>query len=93
VFSNVKNFNLEKLLKVKKFNDFHEEFTAKIHEGTEDIEDYYRQKSSKYVLHNVGIPLIMLNTKDDPIVSKDLIEYQAIKNENLILMVMERGLF
>jgi predicted alpha/beta-fold hydrolase len=35
----------------------------------------------------------MLNTKDDPIVSKDLIEYQAIKNENLILMVMERGLF
>ena len=37
--------------------------------GFDDVEDYYRFASSKYVLSNIKVPCKVLLSKDDPIVS------------------------
>eukprot|EP01080_Neovahlkampfia_damariscottae_P008032 gene8032-12497_t len=90
IFKDVKNFNIEKVLKSKNFSEFDDNFTSLIHEGV-DMKEYYQSLSSNFLLHNIQIPMLMLHTRDDPIISKTLIQYDSIKNENLIVMVVERG--
>ncbi|MFV2030094.1 YheT family hydrolase [Neisseria sp. S1] len=59
------NFNTEYLNRCRTLRDFDNAFTAPLH-GFADAADYYRRASSKPLLHDVGIPLLLLNAVNDP---------------------------
>lgn len=86
----MKDLNLEKVLTCKTFKEFDQEFTHKIHK-IPNVEEYYKERSSRFFLEKIKIPTILLNSLDDPVVSHHLIEYDSVKNENIILLVSKRG--
>jgi predicted alpha/beta-fold hydrolase len=91
VFSGLQDFDIEKVLATENFHFFEKEFTRKIH-GLTDTDQYYREKSSKYFMEHVKIPLMMLNALDDPIIHHSGIDYESWKrNDNLILLTTQRG--
>lgn len=60
--------NMRHLHKVKSLRDFDEYFTAPIH-GFADAEDYYKKNSSRFFLNTIKIPTLIINAKNDPMLS------------------------
>lgn len=50
---------------VNNFRDFDNHYTAPLH-GYVDAADYWEQCSSKFVLHRITIPVLLLNAVNDP---------------------------
>ncbi|MDK4679675.1 YheT family hydrolase [Kingella negevensis] len=53
--------------KIKSLGDFDNTYTAPLH-GFTDREDYYRRASAKPYLHDIAVPTLMINAKNDPFV-------------------------
>lgn len=81
---------MDKVLSCKTFKEFDQEFTYKIH-NIPNLDEYYIERSSRYILDKIKIPVILLNSLDDPVISHHLIQYDSVKNENIILLVSKRG--
>jgi uncharacterized protein len=80
------------VIKIKKIKDFDKEFTLKIIPEFETLENYYNVSSSIHYLKDVQIPLLLINSKDDPIISDEMIPYEEIKkNKNIFLITTEMG--
>ena len=47
--------------------------------GYESRDDYYRKSACVHRIPGISIPCFFLNALDDPIVSKETIQYQVIK--------------
>ncbi|WP_258104478.1 YheT family hydrolase [Marinoscillum sp. MHG1-6] len=79
------------LKKVKTLRDFDEYFTAPIH-GFKGATDYYNQNSSIHFLKDIKIPTLILNAKNDPLVSeKSSDESLASLNQNITLLTPDQG--
>jgi len=50
---------------IRTFREFDDRYTAPIH-GFKDANDYYRRASSRQFLHNIAIPTLLVNAKNDP---------------------------
>lgn len=58
----------------------------------ESIFDYYNCMSSESVLDRIKVPLLAINSLDDPVCSKHAIPVEKIiSNENIIALLFERG--
>jgi uncharacterized protein len=52
--------------------DFDDKVTAPLH-GFHDAQDYYQRSSSRYYMHNIQIPTLILQAEDDPFMTPDVI--------------------
>lgn len=83
--------NINNASKVKNLWDFDEYYTSAMHQF-ENAEDYYLQSNSKQFLHNITIPTLILNAKDDSFLPKSSYPYEeAEQNPNIYLIVPDYG--
>eukprot|EP00866_Antonospora_locustae_P000297 jgi/Antlo1/297/979 len=60
--------------------------------GFESCDEYYQKESCEEKLANIRIPVLFINTRDDPIIPYQTIPIEKIKkNPNLILCVVRAG--
>jgi predicted alpha/beta-fold hydrolase len=62
----------------RNFTEFDERFTSKLH-GFKDAVDYWTQCSCKQFLHNIRIPTLLVNAKDDSFLSEACFPYNIAK--------------
>ena len=88
---NLSYININQLLKCDSPLLFDEIFSAKIH-GYRTATEYYRQISAVKNLTEIDIPVLCINSKDDPITPFQAIAYDDIKlNPNIFLIITEKG--
>uniref|UniRef100_UPI00358F3458 monoacylglycerol lipase ABHD2 isoform X1 n=2 Tax=Myxine glutinosa TaxID=7769 RepID=UPI00358F3458 len=62
--------------------------------GYSSVQEYYETESCSHYLHNIHVPLMLLNARDDPIVHSSLLAIPralAEKKENVIFVLTEHG--
>ena len=88
---NLSYINISELLKCESPLLFDEIFSAKIH-GYRTATEYYRNISAIKNLTKIDIPVLCINSIDDPITPYQAIAYDDIKlNPNIFLIVTEKG--
>ncbi|MEE9121492.1 MAG: alpha/beta fold hydrolase [Syntrophobacteria bacterium] len=76
---------------IKTFKEFDDRYTAPIN-GFRDVDDYYRQASCKQFLHNLTIPSLLVNAKNDPFLAEPCYPIEEAKaNPNFFLEMPESG--
>ncbi len=84
-------YSTEGLEQIKTFRPFDDRYTAPIH-GFKDVDDYYSRCSSKQFLENIGIPTLMVQALDDPLLSTSCYPVEeASKSPYLCLEIPEFG--
>jgi len=54
--------------------------------------DYYAHASSALTIHNIKVPTLIMNARDDPLLGPDSIAYKECRaNPNVLLAVTEKG--
>ena len=77
--------------KMKDFNDFDDRYTARLN-GFKDADDYYKKESAINFLPDIKIPALIINAKDDPILSSKCYPKHLQKiNENLNILYPKYG--
>ncbi len=80
--SRVKRFgvdiSLEKINRIKNFNEFDNIYTSVAH-GFKDAEDYWRKNSSKQFLEQIKIPTLLLNAADDTFLGENCYPFAEAK--------------
>lgn len=66
------NIDINAVARSRSFWEFDNEFTAKMH-GFADVHDYYQRSSSRQFLKNIVTPTLIIQAKDDPLTSADVI--------------------
>jgi abhydrolase domain-containing protein 1/3 len=75
----------------KSIRQFDQRFTIVIG-GWKNLQDYYRDCSSENYLGSITIPMLFINSADDPMFEESVIPIETItKNPNLILAVTPKG--
>ena len=74
----------------KTFFEFDDAVTSRLH-GFKDVNDYYQQASTKYKLHSIANPLLIIQSSDDPFMSDDVIPHETQINNNTTLEVYKNG--
>ena len=88
---NIKGMDIEELVNCCDVKKFDEIFSAKLY-GNKSADDYYRHISSCEKMENINVPVLCINSYDDPMTPKDVIAYDEVKiNPNLFLIVTDRG--
>ena len=88
---NIKNMNIEELVNCYDVKKFDEIFSAKVY-GDKSADDYYRNISSCNKMEKIDVPVLCIQSDDDPMTPKDVIAYDEVKiNPNLFLIVTDRG--
>lgn len=83
--------NLKKAFKMTKIIEFDNVFTAPCL-GFKSGMDYYREATSLNRIQNVAIPLLAINSKDDPVVGDVAIPQEYLnKNSNVALYETDLG--
>ncbi|OMH79014.1 Embryogenesis-associated protein EMB8 [Zancudomyces culisetae] len=84
-------FDDEKIIKSKTFEEIDNNVTAKAF-GYKDCYEYYDKSSCNPYLEKVSIPLLCINTADDPITPPMSINFSSFKeNPNLVLALVPYG--
>ena len=71
-------------------NDFDDMYTAPIH-GFKDSIDYWTQCSAKRVLKNVRVPLLLLNSRNDPFLPAEALPTEGEVSEYVYLEQPDEG--
>lgn len=86
-----KGIDLEAVKQVSSTVDFDREITIKML-GFKNVECYYREASPVNALHKVKIPVLALNSLDDPIVNSECIPFEEFRsNPHLVLATTRVG--
>lgn len=78
------------LHEVRTMYEFDDKITAPLH-GFTGVDHYYSSSSSRQYLRNIKVPTLILQAKDDPFMSSDVIPEAHELSPNIILEVTERG--
>src|SRR5579872_2452320 len=78
---------LEELRSLREFDD---KVTAPLH-GFVSAEDYYQKSSSRQFLKNITVPTLLLQSKDDPFMTTDLLPDQNELSQHVKLELTEQG--
>ncbi len=81
---------LSKINSLRTIHDFDDKVTAPLH-GFIDAKDYYTQCSSRQYLKKIRVPTLLLQAKDDPFMTADIIPEQRELSERITLEVTEKG--
>jgi len=85
------DLNYELAMKATTLRGFDEQITRRIY-GYPHYNDYYTGISSAFNIKDIKIPLLCLNSKDDPVLHHGSICIEECKqNENIILIVTHNG--
>lgn len=77
--------------KIRTLMDFDDQFTAPLH-GFSDALDYYDRCSSIHFLSRIETPVLIINTLNDPFLSKECFPTEALKgHSHVTLEVLPRG--
>lgn len=77
---------------VKTFLDFDEKFTLKMFPGYKNQTDFYNKASSLTYLQDIGIPLLIVNALNDPMLMDRCYPVEiAQRNPNVFLEMPEKG--
>ena len=79
-----KKINIEDVLRTTSSQEFDRKFTIKVAEHT-DTEGYYKAGSCEDMLKNIKVPVLLLSSKDDPVVAFKGMEGKIKDNEKLIV--------
>lgn len=83
--------DLSRLKKIRRVYDFDDIYTAPIH-GFKDAEDYYHQCSSRYFLDEIVIPTLIVNAKNDPLLTRESLDPAlALSNPNITFELPDHG--
>jgi len=89
VFKDV--IDVPSILEIKSVQDFDLQFTCKLN-GYEDLQNYYKEHSCISLLPKISVPIMLLNSLDDPLVPAPLIPYQLPQeNSNVLLVTTKTG--
>ena len=72
------------------FFEFDDAVTSRLH-GFKDVDDYYQQASTKLKLAQISNQLLLIQSKDDPFMSQDVIPTADQLNTNTRLEVYDNG--
>lgn len=78
---------LEELRSLREFDD---KVTAPLH-GFASAEDYYQKSSCRQFLKNIAVPTLLLQAKDDPFMTTDLLPEEYELSPNVKLELSEQG--
>ena len=78
------------LYKLRTLRDFDEHITAPLH-GFSNAEEYYTASSSRQYLGNIGVPTLLLQSKDDPFMIDDLLPGLTELSSHVEFELMEKG--
>ncbi len=70
--------------------DLDDKYTVPIH-GFSSVDEYYTVTSSRYYLHSIRVPTLLIQAKDDPFMTADVIPAQYELSPQVILEVTEAG--
>ena len=77
--------------KIKTLLEFDNRYTAPLH-GFENAVDYYRKCSSINFLNDISTPTLIINTLNDPFLSKECFPSELVKNHHFVkLEILLRG--
>jgi uncharacterized protein len=87
----MKGLDIAGLNKIKTLKEFDDRYTAPLH-GFKDAHDYYAKCSSLYFLTGIKTPTLIVNTTNDPFLSKECFPTELIKEHPFITMeILLRG--
>ena len=66
---------------LRNFKDFDELYTAPAH-GYASAEDYWSKASSIYVLENIAVPTLLINSLDDPFLAATSFPYKEVETND-----------
>ena len=75
-------------LNIEEFNDFEnldKSITAPLY-GFKNEQDYYKEASSKYSIPNIKTPTLIINAKNDPMLSESCYPYELAKNHPYVYL-------
>lgn len=85
------NYPVEKILRANTMQEIDEELTSRVF-GITDLDAYYYRESAVRVIPAIRKPVLILNSKDDPIVPHYTIPVSVcLQSEHVILALTERG--
>jgi predicted alpha/beta-fold hydrolase len=70
--------------------DFDDKVTAPLH-GFLNAEDYYTQSSSRQYLHTIRVPTLLLQAKDDPFMTDDILPRENELSDHITFELSEKG--
>lgn len=79
------SINLEGYHEVRSFRQFDDRYTAPMH-GFKDALTYWEQCSSRQYLHNIRIPALVINAKDDPFLGKECYPYEIAADSQYVFL-------
>ncbi len=85
------SINIDGLKGIKHFNEFDDRYTAPLH-GFKNAKDFYVSSTSDQFYHNIEVPALIVNAKNDPLLGDKCYPYElADSNPNLYLETPELG--
>jgi predicted alpha/beta-fold hydrolase len=82
--------DVERVRRARSFRAFDDAATAPLH-GFAGAEDYYRRSSSGTLLHRVRVPTLLLQSADDPFLSRAAWPAGGISNNPFLRAVLTRA--
>lgn len=83
--------NIAGIEELQHFPDFDNRFTAPLH-GFKDAEDFYHQASANTHLPHIGIPVLLVNAKNDPMLPQSCYPVEIAQNHPFVyLEIPENG--
>ena len=84
-------YSLEPLKKIRTIYDFDDLYTGPLF-GFGDADNYYATQSSKEFLGRIGIPALLVQAKDDPLIPFSVYDHPVFReNPCLTLIAVEHG--
>jgi predicted alpha/beta-fold hydrolase len=83
-------FPLPTLKLINTLREFDDKVTAPLH-GFASADDYYTQSSSRQYLKNITVPTLLLQAKDDPFMTDDLLPQPNELSKQITLELSEQG--
>ena len=81
---------LSSLPAFKTLRDFDDQVTAPLH-GFKDADDYYTQSSSRQYLGKIKVPTLLIQAKDDPFMTADLLPTKSELSPQVIFQLLDKG--
>lgn len=87
----MKGLDISAIHQIKTLKDFDDKYTAPLH-GFKDAHDYYAKCSSLYFLKGIKTRTLIVNTTNDPFLSKECFPTELVKDHPFLTMeILLRG--
>ncbi len=82
--------DVNQVIALRSLREYDDYVTAPLH-GFKDAKDYYTQCSSRYYLNRIAVPTLIIHSKDDPFMPRDIVPTLDEVSLSVELEIYERG--